>query len=362
MPIEFGLWKLDGSRALPVPSSSLDSEGRLEEILEHDISVLGLDLLLIVGRQVRTRWGKVIDLLCIDAQGDLFAIELKRDLTPRDVVAQALDYGSWVKHLGHADLVEVFGAYKPGEGFEATFEDRFGQPVPDDINQNHRLIVVASGLDESTERIIDYLSEFQVPINVVLFRYLRDGDDEYLARSWLIDPDEVEAKATPKKRRPWNQRDFYVSFGDGEYRRWEDARRYGFVAGGGGLWYSRTLTALDEGHRVFVYIPREGYVGVGEVTGTARPVKQFTVSENGHDIPLLEASLSATSMDHDLDDPDKCEWVVPVRWSKTVPRGEAFRRPNLFANQNTAVHLRDLETIAHVEQHFGLTPDNEAPD
>jgi hypothetical protein len=247
MPIEIGLWKIDGGEASPVASSSLDREGRLEEILERDITILGLDILLIVGRQVRTSWGKLTDLLCIDAQGDLFVIELKRDRTPREVVAQALDYGSWGKDLGHADLVEIFDAHRQGADFETASEERFGQPVPDEINQNHRLIVAASELDPSTERIIDYLSDFEIPINAVFFRYFKDGEDEYLARSWLIDPGEVEVKTTPKKRRPWNQRDIYISFGHGDSRRWEDARRYGFVAGGGDPWYSRTLNSLKEG-------------------------------------------------------------------------------------------------------------------
>lgn len=364
MPIEIGLWKINGSEAVPVPSSSLGKEGRLEEILERDITILGLDILLIVGRQVRTTWGKLIDLLCIDAEGDLFVIELKRDRTPREVVAQALDYGSWVKDLGHADLAEIFTDYKPSEdseSFEATFEARFGRPLPDEINQNHRLIIVASELDSSTERIIDYLSDFEIPINAVFFRYLKDGEDEYLARSWLIDPGAVEAKATPKKRRPWNQRDFYISFGHGPQRQWEDARKYGFVAGGGDPWYSRTLNSLKEGHRVFVHIPGEGYVGVGTVIGTTRPVTHFRVAAaSGVDIPILEAQVTAPEMGHDLEDHEKCEYLVPIEWIKTVPQSERFWEPGLFANQNTAARLRDTETIARLEQHFGLNAEDAA--
>jgi hypothetical protein len=98
-----------------------------------------------------------------------------------------------------------------------------------------------------------------------------------------------EAIRTSRKRRPWNGRDFYVSFGDGSSRRWEDARRYGFIAGGGNPWYSRTLDALEPGHRVFAYVPQTGYVGVGEVTESAQAVKDFTVEENGKMVPLLQA-------------------------------------------------------------------------
>ncbi len=46
MPIEIALWRLDAGNAVPVPTSSLDKEKRLEDILEKDISILGLDRLL----------------------------------------------------------------------------------------------------------------------------------------------------------------------------------------------------------------------------------------------------------------------------------------------------------------------------
>ena len=40
-----------------------------------------------------------IDLLGLDADGRTHVLKIKRDRTPQDVVAQALDYGSWVKGL-----------------------------------------------------------------------------------------------------------------------------------------------------------------------------------------------------------------------------------------------------------------------
>ncbi|MFC1755719.1 DUF91 domain-containing protein, partial [Thermoproteota archaeon] len=54
---------------------------------------------LLIGRNVLTAHNKYIDLLAIDENGNLIIIELKRDKTPREVVAQALDYATWVKGL-----------------------------------------------------------------------------------------------------------------------------------------------------------------------------------------------------------------------------------------------------------------------
>jgi len=353
-----GLWRLNGAEAVPVPTSSLATEQRLEELLEGDPDVLGLDLLLIVGRQVPTDFGGFIDLLALDPQGNLVVIELKRNRTPREVVAQALDYGSWIVGLGFDEVLEIWASYdRTGTDLDAAFETRFGEAMPDDLNFDHRLVVVAAELDASTERIVDYLGGYGVPVDVVLFSYLQDGDAEYLARSWVTDR-EAEG-AVSRKKRPWNGRDFYVSFGvnENDERRWEDARRYGFVSAGGGVWYSRTLNAVKPGHRVFVYIPGEGYVGVGEVTEPVQPVSDFLVDTDGGIVSILEApNLLAEHMDHDVGDPEKDEYLVRVQWIEALPREEAFKEPGLFANQNSAVKLRHTQTIRRLEQHFGLEP------
>jgi hypothetical protein len=354
VPIEFGLWRITDDVAVPVPRSKLESEARLEAVLEGDISLLGLDPLMIVGRQVTAFANARVDLLALDARGDVYVIELKRGRTPREVVAQALDYGSWARTLDREKIIEIYERYRRAGDLDKDFAAHFGDAAPDELGNDHQLIIVASELDPSTERIVDYLSGSEVPINAVFFRYLADDGREYLARSWLIDPAQAEVRAA-RKRRPWNGRDFYVSFGEGPYRHWEDARRYGFVSGGGDPWYSRTLNALGPGHRVFVYLPQTGYAGVGEVTESAQPVKDFMIEESGRTVPLLQAgSLTAPEMDHDLDNLNDCEYVVRVSWLKSVPSEQAFREAGLFANQNTAARLRDTHTIEAVEQYFDV--------
>ncbi|UFU01838.1 hypothetical protein LQF12_09945 [Ruania suaedae] len=43
-----------------------------------------------------------------------------------------------------------------------------------------------------------------------------------------------------------------------------------------------------------------------------------------------------------------------MRWIHTVPREEAFWKPGMFANQNSACRLRNQFTIEQVETAFGL--------
>ena len=363
MPIEVGVWRIDGG-VVRVPSSALANESRLEDILEADISILGLDVVLIIGRQVVTAFGKRIDLLAIDAQGQLYAIELKRDRTPRDVVAQALDYGSWLAGLTLDDVREIYRRYRPGEVFDDTFLDRLDAAVPSELASSHQLLIVASALDASTERIVSYLSTYGVPLNVVFFRYFRDGEHEYLTRSWLIDPVEAETRVArvradgPRASKvvgTWNGQDFYVSLGEGEHRNWDDCVKYGFVSGGQGRWYSQTLQMLFPGARVFAYIPQVGYVGVGTVVETSTPVRDFQVEIDGQRIPILGVGdLQAPKMSEHADDPTRSEYLVRVEWLRTRPREAAISGTGLFANQNTACRLRDETTIQRLVEAFEL--------
>lgn len=222
------------------------------------------------------------------------------------------------------------------------------------------MIIVASDLDPSTERIIGYLADnYGVPVNAVFFRFFRDGDRDYLARTWLIPPEEAERRVSQSKAQkggePWNGRDFYISLGEGDHRNWEDCRKYGFVSGGQGKWYSQTLKLLFPGSRVFVNIPKTGYVGVGVVKDGAMPVKDFKVNIDDQDISILDAPLQAPKMNQNSEDIDLSEYLVRVEWLKAVPKAEAYWEKGLFALQHTACRLTSSFTIKKVSQHFDLT-------
>jgi hypothetical protein len=356
MPIELSVWKL-GDTPEPISFSPIESEDRLETAIHEDISILDGGL-MILGLQVLTDHGNRIDLLCIDSEGDLTVVELKRDRTPREVVAQILDYASWVEGLSYDDVTALYEEHHPDTAFEEAFANRFNSSAPEALNDAHDLVVVASELDPSTERIIDYLSsKYGVPINAVFFRHFQDNGAEYLTRTWLIDPGEVEsgeASRSTSKKEPWNERDFYVSFGDGAHRRWTDARRYGFVSAGQGEWYSRTLSRLFEGARIFVNLPGTGYVGVGVVEDEVVPVTEFTVTVDGETMPILEAPLDATKMGENAGDPEKSEYLVGVRWIDTRPESDAVWETGMFANQNTVCKLRNRFTLDRLSEHFDL--------
>ena len=92
---------------------------------------------------------------------------------------------------------------------------------------------------------------------------------------------------------------------------------------------------LGLGDRVWVNVPGSGYVGVGRVTGRMQPASTFTVVTSDGDTPVLDIARRGNYHREFIDDPELCEYFVPVRWLQTVPLEEAIREIGLFGNQNT---------------------------
>ena len=337
MPIQHAIWKV-GGKPEPLTVSKLSSEQMLEEMIVHDPSILSSEWMLI-GRQETTSHGGRIDLLAIAPDGSLVLIELKRDRTPREIIAQALDYASWVEQLAPERIAQIYQRFSNGGNLDEAFQVRFGAALDEEmLNQSHQIIIVASELDPSTERIIGYLNARDIAINAVFFQVFQHGEDQLLSRAWLIDPGETQANvaSTTSKgeKEPWNG-EYYVSFGDMSSRSWDDARQYGFISAGGGNWYSQTLKLLTPGDRVWVNIPKTGYVGVGRVTEAVRPIREFTVQTPTGEKPALEVLKHAEKYRSNADDPEKVEYFVRVAWLDTVSESQAVNEVGLFGNQNT---------------------------
>lgn len=209
MAEEIRIWQVENGEILTeINRSKLDFEARLENWLHEDISILSAEF-LIIGRQIVTDYGKYIDLLCLNSDGDLVIVELKKDRTPREVTAQVLDYASWIQDLSPEkirSLADLHFAQK-NTNLEEAFLQKFDVELPEVLNDSHAMLIVASEIDESTERIIKYLSDsYGVNINVAQFQYFKnENGQEFLARVFLIEESEVEQKAQTKgtkKRAP----------------------------------------------------------------------------------------------------------------------------------------------------------------
>jgi hypothetical protein len=204
MADEVRLWEVTGTDELvQIEPAKLDKEDRIEKWILKDISVLDPEGagLLVIGEQVLTAYGKKIDLLCIDSEGNLVVVELKRDMTPREVTAQALDYASWVQTLG-GEEIEKIAAEHLGKSLGETFEAAFDSELPDTLNTEHSIKIVASEIDDSTERIVRYLSGSGIDINVVRFHLFQAKDGrQLLLRTFTVALEEAEQNVRKGSKR-----------------------------------------------------------------------------------------------------------------------------------------------------------------
>ena len=201
MPQKIRMWEVTTENELKqLTNDGIDLENRLEDWLENDISLLD-DKLLVIGRQVSTGFGTV-DLLCLDSKGTLVVIEIKKGRTPRQVTSQALEYASWAKGLPY-DRVKEIAEDHLKTSLDDAFRVKFDDEVPEEFS--HRSLVVAENIDTSTERIVSYLSDMKVPINVATVQYAKSSDGrEILAQVYLVDPEvAADRERETSRRRPY---------------------------------------------------------------------------------------------------------------------------------------------------------------
>lgn len=88
MPIQHSVWTVSGNPS-EVTLCILPSEQLLEDMIVAEPGILSSEWILI-GRHVETGQGGRLDLLAIAPNGTLVMIELRRDRTPRGLIARRL--------------------------------------------------------------------------------------------------------------------------------------------------------------------------------------------------------------------------------------------------------------------------------
>lgn len=341
------LYKVTANGLARLQRGRLVSEDVLEGWIAANPRLIGLDV-LVLGRQVATECGGRIDILALDADGGLVVIELKRDRTPRDIVAQVLDYASWVRRLTTRQIHEL-ATEKLRRPLNDAFRETFDSSLPETLNGSHSMVIVASEFDASSKRIVEYLAdEHKLSINTAFFNVFEQDGQQFLATDWLLDQEEVVERAATRNRAPWTGL-YYVNVGQSEHRTWTDMSRYGFVSAGQGPRWALSLKKLKPGDKFFAYQKGAGYVGFGEVTAEAVMARDFLVDAK----PLLECELEAPNMADNRDDPDKAEWVAGVHWLKIFPIAQARTFTGIFASQHVVCKLSDPTTLAFLKEQFG---------
>jgi hypothetical protein len=200
------LWKIESDDVIKISKEYLDYEHRLEKWLIEDISILSENL-AVLGCQIVSPYGKKIDILAINSNGELVIIEFKHNKPNSEVITQLLDSATWIKELCYDELTNILNTYGKSkytdikEFFVATFNNNAEEI---ELNSDHQMIIVGSEIDESTVRIINYLAKepFYLRINAVNFNYYRDSDGhEFLAQSFVLPDNNILGGGASKRKR-----------------------------------------------------------------------------------------------------------------------------------------------------------------
>jgi hypothetical protein len=356
MSIKHVIWRVS-PKPEELIKSVLESEQLLETMIIASPQLLSDDWMFI-GQQEDTGCGGRIDLLAIAPDGGLILVELKRNRTSREVTAQALDYASWVEKLSSDQIDKIYNNFAPNRNLAQDFQKRFGHELDlETLNQNHQIIIVAAEIDASTERIIAYLNERGIPINVLCFQVFMHGADQFISRAWLHDPIDTQINAESKgtgQKEPWNG-EFYANFGDAKSRSWAEAVKYGFFCAGGGAWYSNTLKLLSPGDRIWVKAPDYGFVGVERVEGFSQRASDFFIPTPQGERPILEILEQGSYHREYVDDSERSEYFIAVQWLDTLTIDKGIKGAGLFGQQNTVCRPTTpkwRKTIEHLQTVF----------
>lgn len=164
-------------------------EKDLEILLEKNPDYFFENKILIIGRQVLTNFNTFIDLIGVDKNGDTVVIELKRDRTPRETIAQILEYASFVENLNYDQLNDIFYDYN-GEGL--TLEEYHKQYfIQEDnlqvsFNKNTQMLIVAQEISPEIKQTSLFLRQKGMDINCIEFRYFESNTGEKIFASDVV--------------------------------------------------------------------------------------------------------------------------------------------------------------------------------
>jgi hypothetical protein len=349
------LWAVRDGALQRIQHNQIDREQRLEEWIESSPDILG-ERLLLIGRQVPTKYGGRVDLLAVDGDGQVVVIELKKGKTPREIVAQLLDYVSWAAEVSDEQLRDI-AARTHRAPFDELFKRMFYSSSVPTLNSAQRGLIVATDTDEATTRIIQHLTRRHgMDINVVTLSFFVHEGSEMLARWWTVAPAELAELVAPPPAearaalvsRSWTGF-WHVNVGvhadEHIGRNWEDPRQFGFLSAGQGPQWRDAIKNLSVGDKVFAYLNGHGYVGAGTVVSAAVPAREFVspiYNKPLHELPLLSQGWFVN-----CDDADNAEYVVGIDWTSTRDAKNAVR-PSGAALRGTAVRIHGQDRAAEL--------------
>ena len=228
------------------------------------------------------------DLLALDSLGNLIIVEIKRDWSDRKTVAQLLEYAAGYRNVSYERLNQDAKKYEKWRGGELI--DVFREFVDNsefrhnDIGKSQRIFIVAPQSDQGLKNIVDWLRDYQVPIEFIPFRLLADEqnalslieiegassdidmarDDESWAGHWIFNTNETNAPGAYE--RMFNLGVIAI---------------FGYPNGG-----KNFDRGARSGDKVFAYVNKQGLRALGLINDPiVKPGEGIFLDENGNQQP-----------------------------------------------------------------------------
>jgi len=133
--------------------------------------------------------------LAIDKEGTLTVIELKRDISGKNVELQALKYAAYCSTLTFEDLIKINQDYLHQKGIKKTCEDVKKSILSFIINDEFeefsdkpRIILVAKDFSPEVTASVLWLRKFMINISCVKFRPFEFDSNTIIFESSIIIP------------------------------------------------------------------------------------------------------------------------------------------------------------------------------
>ena len=190
------------------PFQAGHTEETLHDWLESNPeSILEDSELLIIGREVLTDLGGYIDLLGVDSAGNVVVVELKRGQTPRDTVAQALEYSAFAERLNVDQIETIFRQHEGDESlnFAEHHRQHYALSESDAVafNKDQRIVIVCQEISPKIKQTAQFLNNKGVSVTCVEFAFFQAvGGDRLISQEIVVDgessrPVQVSSKSAP---------------------------------------------------------------------------------------------------------------------------------------------------------------------
>jgi hypothetical protein len=208
------LWKVNGSSIKIVSETSLAEQNVLESKLEGWIKenpqILGEEL-LIIGRQIQVEDVKdKLDLLAIDKNWNTVVIEIKRGTARGGTDIQSLKYASYISNWTFENLQKLAEEFFKENKKDQTFAnalDQFREEETldyEDVNQNQRIIIVGTEIDDRIKSVARWLIDKNVDIKLVRITPHQDDSTIYINSEAILPQPTIGVVGKPSaKGRPW---------------------------------------------------------------------------------------------------------------------------------------------------------------